>query len=173
MKFSFYLAALLAALMASSCQAQETALVSAPELPVADLHAAASTLSGPGSGSMAAAPFVVSSLPVPRARAAGLTWPDWGLLSVASTLRVLDYTSTETCLSHPQIFQEELLPNALVHNKPGFAAYEGSTVVANYFAYRALARHHRAAVRAGQAIYDGLMGTAVSVNYYGIEKYLH
>src|SRR5581483_3051368 len=112
-------------------------------------------------------------LPAARAKATGLTWTDWGLLSIASTLRVLDYTSTETCLSRPDIFQEQLLPNALVHNKPGFAAYEGSTMVANYFAYRALARHHRAAVRAGQAIYDGLMGTAVSVNYYGIAKCLH
>lgn len=165
MKFSFYRAALLAVLMASSCRAQETALVNIPEPPV--------PLSELGSGSMAAAPFVVSSMPAPRAKAAELTWTDWGLIGVASTLRVLDYTSTETCLSHPRIFQEELLPNALVHNKAGFAAFEGSTAVANYFAYRALARHHRAAVRAGQAIYDGLMGTAVSINYYGIEKYLH
>jgi len=153
MKFSFYLAALFAALMACSCQAQETALVNAPELPVADLHAAATAPSEPGSGSMIAAPFVVSSMPAAPAKAGRLTWTDWGLISIASTLRVLDYTSTETCLSHPKI--------------------EGSTMVANYFAYRALARRHRAAVRAGQAIYDGLMGTAVSVNYYGIEKYLH
>ena len=173
MKFSFYLAALFAALMACSCQAQETALVNAPELPVADLHAAATAPSEPGSGSMIAAPFVVSSMPAAPAKAGRLTWTDWGLISIASTLRVLDYTSTETCLSHPKIFQEQLLPNALVNNKPGFAAFEGSTMVANYFAYRALARRHRAAVRAGQAIYDGLMGTAVSVNYYGIEKYLH
>jgi hypothetical protein len=176
MKFSFYLAALFAALMASSCRAQETALVNAPELPGPHLPAMAPELSVPGGGSVmtaAAAPMAVAPLPAVRSRAVGLSWTDWGLISVASTLRVLDYTTTETCMKHPQIFQEEILPNALVHNKPGFAAFEGSTVVANYFAYRSLARHHRSAVRAGQAVYDGLMGTAISINYYGIEKYLH
>lgn len=170
MKFSFYRAALLGALMASSCQAQ-TALVDAPELPLPS--SASNEMRSGLRGSEPVRAVTVAALPAVRRGEIRLEWTDWGLIGTAAVLRVLDYTSTETCMAHPGIFQEQILPSALVDNKTTFAAFEGSTVVADYYAYRYLARHHRAAVRTGQAIYDGMMGTAVSINYYGIHKYLH
>lgn len=171
MKSSFYLLLLITASAAWPVHAQITALMEAP-----DFHDGVPALTDPvGAASpspMAIAPAV--SWSPANAASPRLHLADWSLISVASTFRVLDYTTTETCAAHPNLFHEDILPEALVHSKPGLASFEASTVVANYYAYRFLVRrHHGTMARVGQAIYDGMMGSAISINYYGINKYLH
>lgn len=51
---------------------------------------------------------------------------DYSLSAVLIASHVADFTSTRDCISHPTC-KEEILPNALVHNRPGFLAYELST----------------------------------------------
>jgi hypothetical protein len=96
----------------------------------------------------------------------GMGFLDWSMLGAAATLRVLDYTSTEKALGEPQSFHEAMLPNALVKNKPAFAAFEAGTVGLNYVAYRFLVRHDkRSLARASQYLYVGIMTFQVAHNY--------
>lgn len=100
-------------------------------------------------------------------RPGGRLFPsDWASIGVAATLRVLDYTTTEKAMAYPQDFHEVLLPNGLVQNKAGFAAFEAGSVAANYYAYRWMARHgmHAFAVRA-QWIYNLSLVYPVMENY--------
>jgi hypothetical protein len=91
---------------------------------------------------------------------------DWSMLGAAATLRVLDYTSTEKALTEPQYYHEAMLPNALVKNKPAFAAFEAGTVAVNYEAYHFLARHNkRSLARAAQFVYVGAMTFQIAHNY--------
>jgi hypothetical protein len=88
------------------------------------------------------------------------------MLGAAASLRVLDFTSTEKALSQPQYFHEAILPQALVKNKPGFAAFQAGTVVLNYGAYRLLVRHHmRSVAQVSQYVYVGAMTFQVAHNY--------
>jgi hypothetical protein len=130
----------------------ESSLPSAP-LPIATAEPSAAT------GSIVLAP---PPAPVrPR-----LHFLDWAMLGAASTLRVLDYTSTEQALSHPQYLHEAILPTALVSNKPAFAAFQAGTVVVNYVAYRLLVRRHlRSLARASQYVYVSAMTWQVAHNY--------
>jgi hypothetical protein len=91
---------------------------------------------------------------------------DWTLLGAAAATRVLDFTSTEKALTEPQYFHEAVLPNALVHNKPAFAAFQAGTVAVNYEAYRFLVHHNlRSIARVSQYMYVGVMTFQVSHNY--------
>ncbi|HEX4067495.1 MAG TPA: hypothetical protein VHZ09_15865 [Acidobacteriaceae bacterium] len=110
------------------------------------------------------------SAPRPLSQRA-LTLYDWSLLAAAGTLRFLDYKTTEKCLSDPANFHEVELPTSLVSNKPAFAAFESSTVVANYFAYRLVARRHRTIARLGQYINIGSIAWAVGGNYTAIAEH--
>lgn len=102
----------------------------------------------------------------------GLAPFDWTLLGAAAGLRYLDYQTTVKALSDPADFHEAELPDALVDNHPGFAAFETSTVVANGWIYRALIRHgHRRLARAGQMINLGALGGTVAFNEYNLAKY--
>ncbi len=104
--------------------------------------------------------------PEVRAKAPGLHLLDWTMLGAATTLRVLDYTSTEKALTEPQYYHEAMLPQALVKNKPAFAAFEGGTVAANYEAYRFLVRHNmRSLARVSQYVYVGAMTFQIAHNY--------
>lgn len=142
-----------------SCYAQRVALVDAP-LPVESTNAS--------EPSQAFRP--VPGKPIVDA-ATKFTLYDWSLLGAAGGLRFLDYKSTEKCLSNPAHCQEVQLPQALVHNKPGFGAFEASTVVANYYAYRFFVRHdHRTLARLGQFVYLGSMAWTVGQNYYGMDE---
>jgi hypothetical protein len=90
---------------------------------------------------------------------------DWILLGAVAPLRYFDYRSTVEALSKPQ-FHEAMLPTALVDNHAGFAAFEASTVVANYCVYRILVRHHhRTLARWGQSINVGALAWTVGHNY--------
>jgi hypothetical protein len=101
-----------------------------------------------------------------------MTFTDWSLLGAAGVFRYLDYQTTVKALSQPTIFHEVELPKALVDNHPGFAAFEVSTVAANYWVYRLLVRHgHRRLARAGQAINLGAIGGTVASNEYNLAKY--
>jgi hypothetical protein len=91
---------------------------------------------------------------------------DWSMLGAAATLRVLDYTSTEKALTQPQYYHEAMLPNALVKNKPAFAAFEAGTVAMNFEAYRFLVHHNRRSLaRAAQYVYVGAMTFQIAHNY--------
>lgn len=62
--------------------------------------------------------------------------------------------------------REIVLPRSLVGNRGGFAAFEAGTIVANYYLYRVLVRHHhRAIARIGQSINLGALGWTVENNY--------
>jgi len=91
---------------------------------------------------------------------------DWMLLGAAGALRFFDYKSTVKGVANPTEFREVELPEALVHNRPGLGAFEASTVVANYYVYRALVRHHRRSLaRVGQSINLSALGWTVGNNY--------
>lgn len=91
---------------------------------------------------------------------------DWSLLGAAAATRVLDFTSTEKALTEPQYFHEAILPNALVKNKPAFAAFQAGTVAVNYEAYRFLVHHNmRSIARVSQYMYVGVMTFQVAHNY--------
>lgn len=151
------------------CLAQEVALLNAPEpVPVvssSSLPAVWSSLSGSASAA-------IMPVPVPREVKPGLTRQDWGLLAAAAALRFGDYKSTVKCMSDPANFRETELPNALVHNRPAFGAFEASTVAANYYAYRFFVRRdHRSLARVGQYVNIGAMAWTVGRNYYELNEF--
>jgi hypothetical protein len=107
-----------------------------------------------------------------RPALSGLTPGDWTLLGAAAALRYLDYQTTVKTLSDPAVFHEVELPQALVDNHPGLAAFETSTVVANVWIYRLMVCHgHRRLARAGQLINLGAVGGTVAFNEYNLAKY--
>jgi hypothetical protein len=104
--------------------------------------------------------------PQVREKPPGMNLLDWSMIGAASALRVLDFTSTEKALTEPQYFHEAILPNALVKNKPAFAAFEGGTVALNYEAYRFLVHHNkRSLARVSQYMYVGVMTFQIAHNY--------
>jgi hypothetical protein len=145
----------LAFALASQCFAQRTELADAP-MPAADL-APSSTASGPAAA--------ITEVP-PAVQPSRMHLMDWTLLGMGATLRMLDYTSTEKGLQRPQYLHEGMLPSALVHNQPAFAAFEAGTVALNVGAYRLLVRHNmRSLARISQYMYVGVMTGQVARNY--------
>jgi len=162
MKFSFLPVLSFAILVAFAApgSAQQMALVDAP-VPIATAAPA-----DPGASSSAMGAFMIERKPLPAEKRPHLRVVDWSLIGAGAALRALDYTSTEKALSEPQYFHEAMLPTALVENKPGFAAFEASTVAANYFAYRYLVRHRmRSLAEVSQYMYVGVMTFQVAHNY--------
>jgi len=107
-----------------------------------------------------------------RAPLPGMTVSDWTLLGAAAGLRYLDYQTTVKALSDPADLREAELPQALVDNHAAFAAFEASTVVANYWIYRLMVRHgHRRLARAGQVINLSLLGGTIASNEYNLARY--
>jgi hypothetical protein len=141
------------------CEAQSVALLDAP-LPAANISAEPGSSSGSSIGG-----FAIARAPQPAPKRPRLHLLDWSMIGAAATLRVLDYTSTEKALAHPQYYHEAILPQALVQDKPGFAAFEAGTVALNYGAYRLLVRHNlRSLARASQYLYVGIMANQVARN---------
>lgn len=139
-----------------SCSAQRTGLADAPVPAVADFSP----------GNSAADPTAAIMQAPAAVQPARMHLMDWTLLGVGATLRMLDYTSTERGLEHPQYLHEGTLPSALVHNKPAFAAFEAGTVALNVGAYRMLVRHNmRSLARISQYMYVGVMTGQVARNY--------
>ena len=157
----------LVVLLAVDAQAQRAMLIDAP-LPSESTSSLAANLNHesltPGPAPMLA--FAVTPEPQAKIQAPPLNWLDWSGIGAAAALRVLDYTSTETALTYPQYFHENMLPTALVKNKPGFAAFQAGTVALNFEAYRVLVRHHRRSLALmSQSLYVGAMGYQVGSNY--------
>ncbi len=153
----------LSLLCMANCSAQQTAmLVNAPvpNIAVSDAQ--------PGEAFSSSAMGGVYPVRVPQVqeKAPGMKVLDWTMLGAAATLRVLDYTSTESALTKPQYYHEAMLPTALVKDKPAFAAFEAGTVAVNYAAYRFLVRHNkRSLARAAQYVYVGAMTFQIAHNY--------
>jgi hypothetical protein len=90
---------------------------------------------------------------------------DWNLAGALVATRVLDWTSTEECIRRPWCREAEL-PNALVHNKVGFAAFEGAISAVSILPQYELTKHgHRKLAWIGQAVDVGVMAYTVNVNY--------
>jgi hypothetical protein len=154
----------LALTCAAPCPAQDAQTAMLVNAPVPSETVTPAAPAEPGSSS-ALGVFPVQN-PQFREKPPGMGFLDWSMLGAAATLRVLDYTSTEKALGEPQSFHEAMLPNALVKNKPAFAAFEAGTVGLNYVAYRFLVRHDkRSLARASQYLYVGIMTFQVSHNY--------
>ena len=148
--------------VAARCPAQQTAMLVNAPLPTA---AVANAQPGEAFSSSAMGVYPVRA-PQVQEKTPGMNFLDWSMLGAAATLRVLDYTSTEKALSEPQYYHEAMLPEALVKNKPAFAAFEAGTVALNYEAYRFLVHHNkRSLARASQYLYVGVMTFQVAHNY--------
>lgn len=146
---------------------QTIALVDAP----APIDSSSSLLPEPAAGVPAFMP--VARTPHPAAeQKPRLHFLDWSLIGAAAVLRGLDYTSTESALARPQYFHEDVLPSALVENKPAFAAFQAGTVAVNYEAYKFLVRHNRRSLaRLSQYMYVGIMTFQVAHNYQTLSNY--
>jgi hypothetical protein len=92
---------------------------------------------------------------------------DWTLAGSVAATRFLDWTSTEECGRRPYgQCHEANLPNALVHNKVGFALYETACTAGLVFAQYELTKlGHRRLARIGQAVNLSYMGKIVGHNY--------
>jgi hypothetical protein len=92
---------------------------------------------------------------------------DWTLAGSIAATRFLDFSSTEECLRRPYIqCHEANLPNALVHNKVGFALYETACTAGLVFAQYELTKlGHKRLARIGQAVNLSYMGKIVGHNY--------
>ncbi len=142
------------------CRGQQVALIDAPLPPVST---AVQPTESSSSSIEALAP---APQPQVREKAPRLNVLDWSGIGAAAALRVLDYTSTESAMKYPQYFHEDILPSALVKNKPAFAAFQAGTVALNYGAYRLLVRHNlRSLAEVSQYLYVGVMTFQVADNY--------
>jgi hypothetical protein len=155
-------------LVAASPAQTAVALVDAPT-PAAD--SSSSLFSDPAGGPMAFTPVQQIAAPA-REKKPGLHLYDWSMIGAAAVLRGLDYASTESAMARPQDFHEDILPSALVHNKPAFAAFQAGTVALNYEAYKYLVHHNlRSLARASQYMYVGVMTFQVAHNYQTLGSY--
>jgi hypothetical protein len=146
----------------TQCSAQTAMLVDAP---VPTVAMASSQPPGDPFSSSAMGVYPVRQ-PQLKENPPGMNLLDWSMIGAASALRVLDFTSTERALTQPQYFHEAVLPNALVKNKPAFAAFQAGTVAVNYEAYRFLVKHNkRSLARVAQYMYVGAMTFQVAHNY--------
>lgn len=167
MKFSSAVLVLpvLSLTFAAACWAQNAMLVNAPVPSTTIAIAQPGSQPGEAFSSSAMGVYPVRA-PQAQEKAPRMGFLDWSMLGAAATLRVLDYTSTEKALTEPQYYHEAQLPEALVKNKPAFAAFEAGTVAVNYEAYRFLVRHNRRSLaRASQYLYVGVMTFQVAHNY--------
>jgi hypothetical protein len=90
---------------------------------------------------------------------------DWSLAGSVVATHLIDFTSTETCIS-TLVCHEAILPNALVHSKPAFMAYELGTASLEILAQYELSRHgHRTIARIAQAVNISLTARTVEHNY--------
>jgi len=170
---------ILVVLLAVQAQAQRAMLIDAP-LPSESTSSLAANLNPAlNQGSLTPEPapmfaFAVAPEPQAKVQAPRLNWLDWSGIGAAAALRVLDYTSTEKALVYPQYFHENMLPTALVKNKPGFAAFQAGTVAVNFEAYRVLVWHHRRPLALmSQSLYVGAMAYQVGSNYQLLGRIPH
>jgi hypothetical protein len=92
---------------------------------------------------------------------------DWALSGGIVAGRALDWSSTEECIRRPWgQCHEGSLPNALVHNRVAFAAYETASAAGLiYTQYRLTRMGHRRIARTVQFVDFVYMGRVVEKNY--------
>jgi hypothetical protein len=106
-------------------------------------------------------------------------WVDYTLWASVVGVHTADYITTEKCVhtsqvqeaaGYPGICHEALLPDALVENKAGFAAYEAVTAGAEIYAQILLEKHHHVRI-ARIAQLANIVGSAfiVAHNYHNAE----
>ena len=95
------------------------------------------------------------------------TATDYALAGGVAASHLLDWASTEECIRRPYAqCHEAQLPNALVHNKVGFAAYETTTAAAETFGQYELTRlGHRKLARFVQSLNITVSFAVVAHNY--------
>lgn len=85
--------------------------------------------------------------------------------------RALDWASTEECLRRAWCHEGEL-PNALVHSKPGLAAFEASMTALGIFAQHEMEKHgHRKMAIVGQVVSSSMILGQDAYNYYVDKSY--
>jgi hypothetical protein len=85
--------------------------------------------------------------------------------------RALDWASTEECLRRSWCHEGEL-PNALVHSKPGLAAFEASMAALGIYAQHEIGKHgHRRLAIMGQVVSSSLILGQDAYNYYVDKSY--
>jgi hypothetical protein len=94
---------------------------------------------------------------------------DLALDALVITAQVLDYTSTQDCISKPyRVCHEAQLPAALVANKPAFAALKGSEAALEIWGMHRLEMRHpgmRTMARVAQVVNVGLVLGTDGHNY--------
>jgi hypothetical protein len=92
---------------------------------------------------------------------------DWALAGGIVAGRALDWSSTEECIRRPYAqCHEGSLPNALVHDKTAFAAYETVSAAGLIYAqYRLTRMGHKRIARTLQFVNFVYMGRVVEKNY--------
>jgi hypothetical protein len=92
---------------------------------------------------------------------------DWSLAGSVYASHAGDWTSTEECIRRPYYqCHEAQLPNALVHNKVGFAAYEFGTASLEVYGQYWLTKHgHRTVARIAQTVNVGVTVGVDAHNY--------
>jgi hypothetical protein len=81
---------------------------------------------------------------------------DWTVAADVVAVNVLDFTSTERGLAHPDRFRETVLPQSLVHNEAAFIAYKAGITSLEILGQWELSRHgHRKLARIAQAAVIG------------------
>lgn len=110
-------------------------------------------------------------------------WVDYTLWASVVGVHAADYITTEKCVHTSQVQEaagyagichEALLPDALVENKAGFAAYEAATAGAEIYLQVLLEKHHHARI-ARIAQLANVVGSAfvVAHNYHNAEVASH
>lgn len=95
-----------------------------------------------------------------------LTRTEFALVVMDAGARAMDWVSTEECQRRPWSCHEAELPTALVRNKAGFAALEGSEVAAEaLLAHLLHKRHHDRLAELGQSVEIGCVTATVLHNY--------
>jgi hypothetical protein len=133
----------------------------------------------PGMGWVA--PPTVSHVRSPIVRPPSLI--DYSLVMSLVASHAADYITTEKCLrtsqvqeraGYPGVCHEALLPNALIENKPAFAAYEATTAGAEIYAQYLMEKHHHRRI-ARLAQLANIAGTTyvVAHNYHNVEVASH
>jgi hypothetical protein len=165
-RIGLVLAAVLACSFVVPCHAQGSSSLVSSSLVEAPTPVESGATAQPGDPGGPMGVYPVERAPEASEKGPRLNALDWSMLGAAASLRVLDFTSTEKALSEPQYFHEAILPQALVKNKPAFAAFQAGTVALNYEAYRLLVRHHmRSLAQVSQYVYVGAMTFQVAHNY--------
>jgi hypothetical protein len=129
---------------------------------------------------------ITKSPPAIRPMRPGLlqrSWVDYSLWVSVVGVHTADWITTEKCVHVSQVQEaagylgichESFLPQDLVENKAGFAAYEAATAGAEIYAQYLLEKHHHVRIaRVAQLANIVASGFVVAHNYHAAETAAH